>query len=106
MAQKNEGLHPDHFYRLADGPQFFGYGQTQIAERIKSGDIPMPASLSDTGRAKGWFGQTIIDWQNKRKEEAREKEEQQRREREEQALKEQASAQEAEAATSIKKAKV
>ena len=72
MAQKIEGLHPNYFYRKADGPKFFGYGPTQIAERIKSGDIPMPASLSDTGRAKGWFRQTIIDWQNERKEAARE----------------------------------
>ena len=39
---------------------------TTLAEKIASGGIPAPISLSDTGRAKGWFGRVIIAWQAER----------------------------------------
>jgi predicted DNA-binding transcriptional regulator AlpA len=66
-------LHPDHFCRLAEGPKFFGLGLTQIRERIKTGDIPRPVSLCG-GRAKGWFGWQILDWQKEQIEKAPERE--------------------------------
>lgn len=63
-------LSPDHFYRLADGPHFFGYGPTVLAEKIETGEVPKPIALSDSGRARGWFGRTIIAWQRSREEAA------------------------------------
>ncbi|WP_146101346.1 hypothetical protein [Bradyrhizobium sp. AC87j1] len=63
-------LCPDHFYRLADGPHFFGYGPTVLAEKIETGEVPRPISLSNSGRARGWFGRTILAWQRSREEAA------------------------------------
>lgn len=60
-------LHPDHFYRLCEGPRFFGYGPAWLDRLIKSGEIPTPVALSEKGRARGWFGRTIIEWQQARK---------------------------------------
>ncbi|QIG96591.1 hypothetical protein [Bradyrhizobium sp. 6(2017)] len=62
----NQPVNPDWFYRVADGPHFFGYRDTALAGKIASGEIPFPVSLSDTGRAKGWFGRVIIAWQAER----------------------------------------
>jgi predicted DNA-binding transcriptional regulator AlpA len=59
-------LHPDWFYREAEGGNYFGFKPTQLAVRIKAGDIPKPVSLSESGRSKGWFGRTIIAWQQQR----------------------------------------
>ena len=56
-------INPDHFYRRIDGPAYFGYAQSQLDEKIKTGEIPMPVALSDTGRACGWFEKTILAWQ-------------------------------------------
>ena len=69
--RKTEELHPDQFYRFADGPKFFGLGLTQLRVRIKKGDIPAPIRLCDGGRASGWFGRTIIAWQIEVEEKAR-----------------------------------
>jgi hypothetical protein len=66
-------IHPDHFYRYNEGYKWFGYMSTQMNERIKSGDVPMPISLSDHGRARGWFGRSIIAWQREREEKAKAK---------------------------------
>lgn len=63
-------LCPDHFYRLADGPHFFGYGPTVLAEKIETGEVPRPISLSNSGRARGWFGRAILAWQRSREEAA------------------------------------
>ena len=59
----NGPLRADLFYRLSLGPRFFGYSISKLHDAIKSGAIPAPISLSDTGRMKGWFGRTIIAWQ-------------------------------------------
>ncbi|MCK1417640.1 hypothetical protein IVB55_32820 [Bradyrhizobium sp. CW4] len=56
-------VHPDHFYRLVDGYKFFGYKPTALNDAIKSDKVPTPVALSDSGRAKGWFGRTILAWQ-------------------------------------------
>jgi hypothetical protein len=66
---------PHFFYRFKDGYKFFGYMPTQLGERIERGDVPMPVSLSDNGRAKGWFGRAIIAWQCEREEKAKEQKE-------------------------------
>jgi predicted DNA-binding transcriptional regulator AlpA len=63
-------LHPDKFYRLKLGPQFFGYAMARMHDAINKGEIPTPIALSDTGRARGWFGRQIIEWQRRREEAA------------------------------------
>jgi predicted DNA-binding transcriptional regulator AlpA len=50
-------------YRRSEGPAYFGLQSSQIDEKIKSGEIPPPFPLTDTGRASGWLGQTILAWQ-------------------------------------------
>jgi predicted DNA-binding transcriptional regulator AlpA len=59
-------INPDFFYRLHEGRKYFGYGPSTIEAKIQSGEIPAPISLSDSGRARGWFGRTIIAWQRER----------------------------------------
>jgi predicted DNA-binding transcriptional regulator AlpA len=56
-------IHPDHFYRLTEGTLYFGYAPMTLDLKIKSGEVPRPVSLSDSGRAKGWFGREILKWQ-------------------------------------------
>jgi hypothetical protein len=63
--RKYRPLYPDYFYRLNEGPNYFGYKPTQQNEAIKKGIIPRPCNLSPDGRAKGWFGRTIIEHQQK-----------------------------------------
>jgi predicted DNA-binding transcriptional regulator AlpA len=59
-------IHPDHFYRLTEGTLYFGYAPMTLDIKIKKGEVPRPVSLSDSGRAKGWFGRTILAWQAER----------------------------------------
>jgi hypothetical protein len=59
-------LHPDYFYRLTDSAKYFGYKATALADKIAAKEIPEPVSLSDSGRARGYFGRTIIAWQHER----------------------------------------
>jgi predicted DNA-binding transcriptional regulator AlpA len=54
-------LDPNQIVRPREGRKYFGYGPTQIDEKIKSGEIPAPVALSASGRAKGWLGQQIIE---------------------------------------------
>jgi hypothetical protein len=63
--RKPRPLFADYFYRKTEGPNYFGYGTTQLDERIRSGDVPPPCRLSPNGRATGWFGRTIIEYQQK-----------------------------------------
>jgi hypothetical protein len=67
-------INPNYFYRLADGPRFFGYASTVLAEKIKNGDVPLPVTLSEGGRARGWFGWQILDWQKEQVDKAAERE--------------------------------
>ncbi|MCK1307849.1 MULTISPECIES: hypothetical protein [unclassified Bradyrhizobium] len=67
----NQPINPDWFYRVAYGHYFFGYRDTALAGKIASGEVPSPISLSDTGRAKGWFGRVILAWQAEREAKAR-----------------------------------
>ena len=59
-------LSPNEIVRWRDGPRYFGYKPTQLDEKIKSGEIPPPMALSDSGRARGWLGSQIIEHQQKR----------------------------------------
>jgi predicted DNA-binding transcriptional regulator AlpA len=59
-------LNPDFFYRMFEGPLFFGVGRSQMNQLIAGGKIPKPIPLTDGGRAKGWFGSQIIQWKAER----------------------------------------
>jgi predicted DNA-binding transcriptional regulator AlpA len=59
-------INPDWVYRVSDGWKYFGFNPTQLDQKIKSGEIPEPLSLSDSGRARGWLGKTILQWQAER----------------------------------------
>jgi hypothetical protein len=59
-------LHPDLFYRQFEGPNYFGLAPAMLQNAINRGEVPAPIALTDTGRAKGWFGRTIIRWQLER----------------------------------------
>jgi hypothetical protein len=62
MQQK---LSPDEIVRFSDGPKFFGFKLTQLAEQIKAGAIPEPKYLAPPpSRARGWLGAQILDWQS------------------------------------------
>jgi hypothetical protein len=54
-------LNPYQIVRLHDGPLYFGFASTQLALKIKTGEIPEPMYLSANGRSRGWTGQQIID---------------------------------------------
>ena len=58
-----EAVHPNHIYRLHEGPRLFGFKRAQIDTLIKQGEIPTPITLTPGGRAKGWLGKQILDWQ-------------------------------------------
>jgi hypothetical protein len=59
----DQPIRPNFFYRQKFGPMFFGYAQARLYVAIDKGAIPPPIELSDTGRAKGWFGHVILSWQ-------------------------------------------
>jgi predicted DNA-binding transcriptional regulator AlpA len=65
LLADSQPINPNFFYRKAEGWKFFGYKTTQLDEKIKSGLIPAPIILDGSidGRARGWFGSTIIQWQ-------------------------------------------
>lgn len=66
MNQKLDELDPYQIVRFYEGAKYFGYKHSQLPEKIKSGEIPAPFPLSDSGRAKGWTGRQIIKWQAER----------------------------------------
>src|SRR5437588_10448406 len=57
-------LSPHEIVRWVDGPRYFGVQHTNMQMFIRLGQIPAPMVLC--GRARGWLGQTIIDWQQER----------------------------------------
>jgi predicted DNA-binding transcriptional regulator AlpA len=60
-------INPHVFYRMAEwGEAFFGFAASQLETKIRMGEIPKPISLTDTGRARGWFGHPILAWQQER----------------------------------------
>jgi hypothetical protein len=68
-------LVPDRFYRKNEvvANRYLGYGFTQLEEKIKAGEIDPPISLSNSGRACGWFGRYIIKLQAAREAAAKRK---------------------------------
>jgi hypothetical protein len=61
-----EPLDPNRIFRECDARDLFGFGNTQLKEKIKNGDVPAPHLLSSPpSRARGWWGWEINDWQKK-----------------------------------------
>jgi predicted DNA-binding transcriptional regulator AlpA len=46
--------------------QYFGFGHSQLYQKIKSGEIEPPFPLSESGSAVGWTGRMIIEHHRKR----------------------------------------
>ena len=65
MSDEIKELDPNQIVRWSEGRKYFGYKHTQLDEKIKSGEIPAPFPLSNTGRAKGWTGRQIIEHQQR-----------------------------------------
>jgi predicted DNA-binding transcriptional regulator AlpA len=65
MSDKTRELEPNQIIRMGDGPRYFGYKSSQLDLKIKSGEVPAPIFLGDTGRARGWTGQQILDHQQR-----------------------------------------
>jgi predicted DNA-binding transcriptional regulator AlpA len=59
-------LHPNEIVRPREAEKYFGYRHSQLAEKVKVGEIPTPIKLSDSGRSVGWTGQQILEWQRAR----------------------------------------
>ncbi|MGY3558445.1 putative DNA-binding transcriptional regulator AlpA [Bradyrhizobium sp. USDA 4463] len=61
-------MDPNEIVRTKDGKKVFGLGPTQIAKKIKLGEIPPPIKLSESGRASGWTGCQINDYRRQQAE--------------------------------------
>jgi hypothetical protein len=59
-------INPDAFYRLHIGEIFFGLSPGRLNDAIRKGLIPAPIAPTEGGRAKGWFGRTILEHQRQR----------------------------------------
>jgi predicted DNA-binding transcriptional regulator AlpA len=59
-------LTESRFYRKMEAVdnRYFGVGASKLDEMIRAGEIEPPIKLGD--RATGWFGRTIIAWQQKK----------------------------------------
>jgi hypothetical protein len=79
MPRKNNPLDltqpliPHFFYRrhglVAKG--VIGLEDSQIDEKVKSGELPPPVPAFESGRATGWFGWQLIELQRQRFERAK-----------------------------------
>jgi hypothetical protein len=59
-------LDPNQIFRPREAAKYFGYKHTQLAEKIKNGEIDPPIPLSDSGRAVGFTGRQIIEHHRRR----------------------------------------
>jgi predicted DNA-binding transcriptional regulator AlpA len=59
-------INPDFFYRLSVCPPFLGYELSQLKVKIDCGELPRPVSLSDSGRALGYYGSQLLEIKAKR----------------------------------------
>jgi predicted DNA-binding transcriptional regulator AlpA len=60
-----EELGPNEIIRKHDGPLYFGLQRTALDKAIADGAIPRPMALTPGGRARGWLGAAIIEWQQR-----------------------------------------
>jgi predicted DNA-binding transcriptional regulator AlpA len=59
-------LDPNEIFRPKRAEKYFGLRHSQIALKIKSGEIPAPIRLSASGSAVGWLGSTLNAWHQRR----------------------------------------
>ncbi len=52
--------------RMRELTNFVGLKRTQIEDLISKDQFPKAIPLSDSGRAKGWIEDEIIQWQRER----------------------------------------
>jgi prophage regulatory protein len=52
--------------RERDVDAYCGLKRTQRAELVRRGEFPKPIKLSDSGRAKGWLEDELLEWQRQR----------------------------------------
>jgi predicted DNA-binding transcriptional regulator AlpA len=54
-------LYPHQIIRYRDAAPYFGYKHAQFDALVRSGGLPKPFPLSETGKASGYTGQMILD---------------------------------------------
>jgi predicted DNA-binding transcriptional regulator AlpA len=59
-------LYPNEIFRPKRAEKYFGLRHSQIALKVKSGEIPAPIRLSASGHAVGWLGSQIIEYHKTR----------------------------------------
>jgi len=59
-------LDPNEVFRPKQARKYFGYGHSQLAEKVKTGEIDPPIPLSETGTAVAWTGRQLILHHRKR----------------------------------------
>jgi predicted DNA-binding transcriptional regulator AlpA len=59
-------LDPNEIFRPKHAERYFGLRHSQIALKVKSGEIPAPIKLSASGHAVGWLGSQIIEYHKTR----------------------------------------
>jgi predicted DNA-binding transcriptional regulator AlpA len=71
MPRKFNLLEPlvPHFFYRRQGPVakgVIGLEDSQIDEKIKTGELPPPVKAFESGRSTGWFGWQLIELQQRR----------------------------------------
>jgi predicted DNA-binding transcriptional regulator AlpA len=66
VASADLTLDPNEIFRPRQARKYFGLGHSQIALKIKSGEIPAPIKLSASGSAVGWLGSQLIEYHKTR----------------------------------------
>ena len=51
---------PSHIYRSDMGEEIFGFGPEMQREKIRKGELPKPAPLSESSRIGFWTGAQIL----------------------------------------------
>jgi hypothetical protein len=63
-------INEDFFYRKVICPLYIGLELSQIEEKIASGELPKFVDISESGRAQGYYGSTLLEIKAKRIKEA------------------------------------
>jgi hypothetical protein len=64
---------PDQIYRVTLSPAIFGLGSQATRDKIRTGELPLPAPLSPSSRFEAWTGQQILDHRAAMRKQAEEK---------------------------------
>jgi predicted DNA-binding transcriptional regulator AlpA len=59
-------LDPNEIFRPKQAEKYFGLRHSQIALKVKAGEIPAPIKLSASGSAVGWLGSQINEYHKTR----------------------------------------